>query len=309
MKPGIRCAMLVVVMGMLCAGAWGEMTAAQKTEAEGLIKQFTAVEFKAREEAVKRLIEMGPEVLGLVEKAKAETKDEEVKLRCEMVIAGIKKKEATGTAGTGPSAKELLAGARVTIDVKDRPLREVLGMIAAQTGNKAPQVFAEYGAKPVSLTAKEMLYWEAVDKVAAQAGLLMSWDGLAAMDKGEEDVGAYAGPVAVKVVMVRRVHQFQTGIRMGERVDYLEYVVACYTEPRVRLERMERKFTTAVLADGREVAVQPGGYGGAVVSGVISDMVEAGERVKELRGEVEIQLREDGATAKLSFKIENLPVP
>lgn len=89
MKIAVWVAVAVVVM---CASGWAELTPEQTKEAEGLIVQFGAAEFAVRQEAVKKLIEMGPEVLGLVEKALAETKDAEVKLRCQMVVRTLTKK-------------------------------------------------------------------------------------------------------------------------------------------------------------------------------------------------------------------------
>ena len=53
-------------------------TQAGNPSAEALIKQFSAREFAARQQAVRKLVEMGPEVLPLIREALAETKDAEM---------------------------------------------------------------------------------------------------------------------------------------------------------------------------------------------------------------------------------------
>jgi len=68
------------------------LTAEQREHAEALIQQFEAREFTVRQQAVEELIQMGPAVLPLIRKTLAETKDAEVKLRCEMVIKAITEK-------------------------------------------------------------------------------------------------------------------------------------------------------------------------------------------------------------------------
>ena len=88
------------VVVLLCTvSAWGELTAEQSKQAQVLIAQFTSPEFAARQKAVEELLKMGPAVLPLVRKTLAETKDDEVKLRCQMVIDGVKR-DSEARAGT-----------------------------------------------------------------------------------------------------------------------------------------------------------------------------------------------------------------
>ena len=68
------------------------LTPEERQRAESLIQQFSAREFAVRQQAVEKLVEMGPAVLPMTRKTLAETKDNEVKLRCEMVIKGIAQK-------------------------------------------------------------------------------------------------------------------------------------------------------------------------------------------------------------------------
>ena len=81
---------LLILCGLL-PGVFAQLTPDKQTQAQALIRQFSAREFAVRQEAVKKLIEMGPDVLPLVRKTLGETDDAEVKLRCEMVIKGLTK--------------------------------------------------------------------------------------------------------------------------------------------------------------------------------------------------------------------------
>ncbi len=85
--------LLMIVPGQVVA----ELRPEQAEKAQALIKQFGAVEFVVRQEAVERLIEMGPDVLPLLKKILAETKDPEVKLRCQMVIRALSPKKPEPT--------------------------------------------------------------------------------------------------------------------------------------------------------------------------------------------------------------------
>jgi len=95
MNRNVLLVMLPVILLLGFGGvARAELTPEQQKQAEALIKQFEAREFAARQQAVEKFIEMGPEVLPLVRKTLAETKDAEVKLRCEMVIKGTREKQS-----------------------------------------------------------------------------------------------------------------------------------------------------------------------------------------------------------------------
>ena len=79
-----------MIGGIFLAGnARAELTAEQTNKAEALIKQFSAREFAVRQEAVARLVKMGPDVILLIKRTLAETTDAEVKLRCRMVLKGL----------------------------------------------------------------------------------------------------------------------------------------------------------------------------------------------------------------------------
>ena len=89
-----RSARFAVVLFCLAAASErtpAELAPEQAKEAQGLIAQFTAAEFAVRQQAVEKLIALGPDVVPLVRKTLAETKDAEVKLRCEMVLKALER--------------------------------------------------------------------------------------------------------------------------------------------------------------------------------------------------------------------------
>lgn len=89
MMRGFLAAGVVLVIGVQL---WGALTPEQAKEAQALIGQFGNAEFRVREQAVEKLIAMGLDVLPMVKKTMEETQDNEVKLRCEMVIKGVKER-------------------------------------------------------------------------------------------------------------------------------------------------------------------------------------------------------------------------
>ena len=92
----------LVALALAASTASAALTPAQQEEAQALIAQFAAPEFEIRQQAVQKLIAMGPDVLPLVRTELARTlvlrseallrrvaNDAEVKLRCEMVVKGV----------------------------------------------------------------------------------------------------------------------------------------------------------------------------------------------------------------------------
>lgn len=78
------------------SAAAAELTRDQRAAAQALIAEFAAPEFEVRQQAVRKLIDMGPDVVPLVKAELARTNDAEVKLRCEMVLQVL-----GGEAGAG----------------------------------------------------------------------------------------------------------------------------------------------------------------------------------------------------------------
>ena len=89
MKPIMVTTVMALAVIFWTPSVSADLTPDQVKQAQALIAQFTSPEFAVRQKAVEELIKMGPAVLPLVQKALAETKDDEVKLRCEMVVKGL----------------------------------------------------------------------------------------------------------------------------------------------------------------------------------------------------------------------------
>ena len=200
-----RVAMCLALTGLLAQAASAALTPEQKTAAEALIKQFSAAEFDARQKAVDALIAMGPTVAPIVKQALASTKDNEVQLRCEMVLkALIKRNELFG-----------YGAATITLDVKDAPLADVVQMLADQSGNRCIDVPDNLKARTVTLAVKDLDYWQAVEmlcdklKTSVAAGWAVPDDKfhLSEADKNLAR-NAFSGPVVVKADFVTKTAPF-----------------------------------------------------------------------------------------------------
>jgi len=75
----------LVVAGPVVAA----LTPEQEKTARALITQFADRRFAVRQQAVDKLVAMGPDVIPVVQKTLADTTDAEVKLRCEMTLKKI----------------------------------------------------------------------------------------------------------------------------------------------------------------------------------------------------------------------------
>jgi hypothetical protein len=86
-----RIALIVCVMLFwLSSYVSGELTPEEKTRIEMLIKQMGDRDFAVREDATKKLIETGPDVLPLLRKVFEETDDPELKMRTGRVLREVK---------------------------------------------------------------------------------------------------------------------------------------------------------------------------------------------------------------------------
>ncbi len=189
----------------LAADAPAALTPEQQAEAQALIAQFTAAEFAVRQQAVEKLIAMGPDVVPLVRKALDETKDAEAKLRGEMVLRGIAERFGVRIDEVARRWKMNAGPSRVTLHVKDRPLAEVLRLLAEQTGNRPPGVSEDDGRRALSLDLDGATWWEAIDRIAASCELRL--ERAPAVDEPRlrliprvgPDVGTCSGPVTLRV--------------------------------------------------------------------------------------------------------------
>jgi hypothetical protein len=287
----------LVVAALTAMPAWCELSAGQKMGAEALIKQFSAPGFDDRQQAVDKLVALGADVVPLIRKTLDETADNEVKLRCRMVLkalgADTSAKTPAPAAGPGPG-KFGFDASKVTIKVKDAQLDEILQALADQSGNARIELPKDWEGKALTLDVTDCSYWQALDKVCAQANLIYTMEdlmtrfmgGMGAAAAGEpagvrlvsakdtEDVGAYSGPVVVKAASATVTKRFRpTQMPMGQEGG-LSLTLAWFYEDRLQPIETKAEVTKITTTDGRELAlaeaqaVQPparGGRGGIAV--------------------------------------------
>ena len=214
------------VLVCFCLIVHAELTPEQTKAAQGLIAQFTAPEFAVRQQAVEKLIALGPDVLPLVRKTLAETKDAEVKLRCEMVLKGIAEKFGVEAPTEKPLGAFGLDASRVSVKVRDARLASVLDAFAGQSGNARIEVPEPWAGKLVTLEVADMPYWQALDALCREAGLFWApgeKTGQIELLSAEDalDVSAYAGPVVVKLVRGESMRRAGAPLEVRYRFDFI----------------------------------------------------------------------------------------
>lgn len=184
-----------------------------KPEVERLILRLGFPELRERERAERRLIALGPSILGSL----ATTRDPlsaEARLRLARVMATL---ETTLTERSiEPSTLDLI--------VDDEPIDTVLDRIAAETGNILPSVPRFEFARAVSLREKGATYWQIIEEILPQAGLTLAMTpaGLRMEDAADGMTrGVAAGPLLVRARASRRAVPEETviGKRRGVRVE------------------------------------------------------------------------------------------
>jgi len=217
MKPGLAVP-IFLMMVLFCTVGVGraDLSEGQKMAAEALIEQLSDRRFAVRQQAVDRLAALGPDVVPLVKKTLAETDDNEVKLRCRMVIKRIAEEhgipiDADGHDGTAVAFE----ASTVTINVTDVPLSEVLQRVSEASGNAVIDADDKLRDQTLTLSVEDMPYWDCLDRICRETGSIYTSDhpcGRLRMTRieGARDVGVRAGPVAVKVLRAYRSRRFRT---------------------------------------------------------------------------------------------------
>lgn len=264
---GRRIAVLAFAALAFSASAPAALSPGQKMAADALIKQFSAAEFDVRQKAVDALVALGPDAAPLVKKALAGTADNEVKLRCEMVLKALREKfgiaAVDGTAT--PAGAVNYDASRVTLDVKDAPLSEVLKSLAQQSGN-TPVNAGNFADRRVTVSVKDVPYWQALDRVLEQAGLCYvryPWRGaqpsLVSAKPGAPSFAAYSGPAVVWIDRVTRTTSTQkTEVFRTDTLTYamppsqrsINFTIRAAVEDRLGAKTCNVRFTKALAPDG-----------------------------------------------------------
>jgi hypothetical protein len=243
----------------MCAGAEAALTAGQRMAAEALIKQFSAAEFDLRQQAVDKLVALGPDVIPLVKKTLEETADNEVKLRCRMVLKALGGAEPT----PGPADKFGYDASKVTLELKDAPLPQAVEALAEQSGNRPFVLPEDLKGRTVTLSVKDAPYWETVDRMCESLGLMYGPDytrgggGLRLMEADKRaNLTGFSGPVVVKMDSASKLLYFRTPKMPGPRVYYqdgLTYNLTCFWEDRLTPMSTEVELTKAQSAKGEDL--------------------------------------------------------
>ncbi len=269
LRMPLRLALASAVLAFACPLS-AELTPAQKATAEAVMRDFTAVEFQARQQAVEKLIALGPDVVPLVRGLYTATKDNEVKLRCEMTLKGIATRWGVVVDLKDPDAPVVvnLGPSKVTLSARDVPLSELLDTLATKSGNKELVAVQAAKDRPVSLDVKDVLYWDAVDQLCRTYGLVLTLDpatqkpALAAMD-GTLDPGAVAGPVVLKLntgSVSRSFRVAKSAWSKPSTIATVAYGAGVYWEDRLNISTVAVVVRKLLLPDGKDVlegATQP----------------------------------------------------
>jgi hypothetical protein len=130
---------------------------------ETLIEQLGHKHFRVRQAAGKSLEARGEDALPLLRKSLNHS-DQEIRRRAEVLTEKIER-------------NLLLSPKRVTLQVTNRPLDQVLKDIGRQTGYRL--VYQANGqSQKVTLNLKDALYWDAMQEICSSAGLSYNVDEL-----------------------------------------------------------------------------------------------------------------------------------
>jgi hypothetical protein len=232
-----------------------------------LVEKLAAAKVEARDAAEKALITLGSRALPLLpEAAKVGTAATDRDTRLERVRSAIR--ESLDKVNLGASM--------VTLQGKGIRLSEALQRIQAQTGNPITDLREQMGAEATNpgldLDLKDKPFFEAIDDVAAKAGLSLNFftgDGTLGLTAGgmpapeKRPASAYVlntGPFRVVLKQVGALRDFQSGAATSN----LQLEVGW--EPRLR------PMLLALKADGLEVVDDQGKAVAADVQNMSTDV-------------------------------------
>lgn len=146
--------LIVFLIGCsLAAGAIG----GEAPTAEQLIERLGSRDFQTREAAAKALA-VRDDALPAMKKALTHP-DLEVRTRLEQLVADAER-------------SALLSPKRVTLNLENVPVQDALNELSRQSGYRV-ELQGGMQNQLVSVSAKHITFWEALDKIANQAGLLL----------------------------------------------------------------------------------------------------------------------------------------
>lgn len=269
---------VVVVLGAAFGRCAADLSPGQKLAVEALIKQFGAREFTRRHKAVERLIEIGPDVVPLVKKAAAETTDNEVKLRCQMVLDGIAGKYGIIIDTQSRKKKTVdrwgLESSRINIDVANTTVEEILEILAKQSGNEPVLADGEVAFEQIGFHLTDVSYWQAIQRLCKQVKCfylpaVVDAPGPSALvfDAACKEHGVVVGPVMLRVIGMskrrrfRRYRKFTMPSRFGYKAAppvgaVFKYTLVYFWEERLPVVTSSATIDRVSAANGTVLAPQ-----------------------------------------------------
>ena len=167
----------------------------------------------------------------------------------------------TASAFGEPADKAGTDASRITLDVKDMPLEQVVEMLAQLSGNKPFKVADPLKEKAVTVSVKDLPYWEAVDRMCEAAGLLYNgnWgEEVPTLVEADSDakLNAYAGPFVVKLDSATEVLSFRLVKPKAPAAwgrEGTTYTLTYFWEDRLQPICTEIELTRAVTPEGKDV--------------------------------------------------------
>ncbi len=176
--------------------AWLALALLAQEDVEELLRRLDADSIEARTEAADRLLQRGPSILPVLEKARLGAEGE-LRVRLDALLVRAKDRERLSAL--------LKPATRLTLELKRKPLREVIALLR----ERAPTlVEAEEGVAelPVTVSLTDVPFWRALESIARGAGAVR----VEADDAGARFVAGTPGPVAVFDTFAARLETLTT---------------------------------------------------------------------------------------------------
>ena len=230
-----------------------------KDAVDGLIKQLGDREFSVREDAGRRLVELGDFAVPALEAAAA-SPDAEISMRASKALAELREKRAL-------AAFENL-DVRISLKADQRPLMDVFKDLENQTGNRFDFTESTPPDKPISCDLADVTFWQALDEVGRQAGVYVNagsrLSGALSIYAGSSGRAnrptSYAGPCKFTIQGINKSFNFEDNNRR------LSLHGEFWVEPRLRCKGFSNPTIKRVTDDlGTELSA-PDRSGGGINS-------------------------------------------
>lgn len=263
---------------------------------------------------LRRLIGHGPDAIPFIRKALAESADSEQKLLLKIALMRI-----LGKGGPAPAGKLNPDGTRVTVQLKQASLADVLWQLAEQSGNTPMTVPSSWVARPLDFDVKDCPYWEAVARLGRLTGFGVGRDELHDSGAGaglSEPIApdapvAVAGPGMIRLESVYITRAFRPRSGGGGLIMQFAFLY----EDRLPVRAASVRVRTMRMTGGRDVAT--GGKPSRTwdfrqgIMGFSLDLdnvpLEA-DAIAELSGDVTLTFEGDPDTQVYEFTFTDLPL-